>query len=293
MPIFTLSRRRNRKLRLSSCAAIAGLGMAVLILASAIAATRAAQSSPQDSSGIKLAEGEYSLIEEGSGGSFGPPNEEIYNFRETWTLFRADKSGYEVTGERQYESPQYTPRKEQFQVRLSRDFGLVSAKEYAKLRWRADTGPLGCEFQSKNLHCKFEAKDPKQALELDVPVKDPCGFLWPLSPFSFSSVVHAAEKSRSIPTRIQLISIEQPDAQNPVRPKVMDGEIHYLGREEITAAQQKWTADKFELHVATHPKLLMWMSREGILLLLHAADPSNSLPKEQLELIHYQKFQDF
>ncbi len=209
-------------------------------------------------------------------------------------LFSAsEKSTFEITGERRYESPQYTPHKEQFWVRLSRDFGLMEVKEFAKLRWLPGSGPLGCEFQRRNLHCKFEAKDPQQALELDVPVKDPCGFLWPLSPFSLSSVVHAAEKDRYIATPIQLISIEQPDAQNPVRPKVMDGEIHYLGREEITAAQQKWTADKFELHVATHPKLLMWMSREGILLLLHAADPSNSLPKEQLELIHYQRFQDF
>lgn len=255
--------------------------------------SRSAQSSPQDLKGSKLAEGEYSLIEEGSGGSFGPPNEEIYNFHETWTLFRTENSGYEVTGERQYESPQYTPHKEQFQVRLSRDFGLVAVKEFAKLRWLPGSGPLGCEFQRRNLHCIFEAKDPKQALQLDVPVKDPCGFLWPVSPFSLSSVVHAAEKDRYIATHIQLISMEQPDAQNPVRPKVMDGEIRYLGREEITAAQQKWTADKFELHVATHPKLLIWMSREGILLLFSPADPSKTLPKEQLELVRYQKFQDF
>ncbi len=294
-------------------AAIAWPGLAVLILVSATAgsgeswarklsehrsepfvkASRPAESSPQESKGSKVAEGEYTLIEEGSGGAVGPPNEEIFNFHETWTLRRADKNGFELTGERRFESPQYAPQREQFWVRLSRDFALVSVKEFAKLRWRPDSGPLSCEFQPGNLHCNFGSKDSKQAFELDVPVKDPCGFLWPVSPFSFSSVAHAAEKVRDVPTPVQLISMEQPDARNPVRPEVMDGEIRYLGREEITAALQKWNADKFELHVATHPKLLMWMSREGILLVLSPEHTTKNWPKEQLELVRFQKFQDF
>jgi hypothetical protein len=313
VPISFSVNGRNKQTRHFAWAAIAWPGLAVFILVLAIAgsgeswavklsdhlkepsvkASRSAESPPQDSKGSKVAEGEYRLVEEGSGGAFGPPNEEIFNFHETWTLRRAENRGFELTGERRFESPQYTPHKERFWVRLSRDFALVSVKEFAKLRWRPDSGPLSCDFQPRNLHCNFGSKDSKQAFELDVPVKDPCGFLWPVAPFSFSSVAHAAEKDRDIPTPVQLISMEQPDAQNPVRPKVMDGEIRYLGREEITAAQQKWKADKFELHVATHPKLLMWLSREGILLVLSPEHTNKNWPKEQLELVRFQKYQDF
>lgn len=37
----------------------------------------------------KVAQGEYVILEQANGGAFGPFGEEIYNFHETWTLWRA------------------------------------------------------------------------------------------------------------------------------------------------------------------------------------------------------------
>jgi len=315
VPVFSAPSEKFNRAKPVPWAAVAWIGLILLILAGADGGShglRAAklgdahgeftvsawpsQSSdlqPQDPNAAKVAEGEYVMIEEGSSGAVGPAGEEIFNFHETWTLWRAGKGDFELTGERQYDSPRYLPHNEKFWVLLSRDLALVSVKEFAKLRWRPDSGPLGCDFQPENLHCNFGAKDPKNAFQLDIPIKNPCGFLWPVSPFSFRSVGHAAEKSRGTRSPVQLISMEQPGPQNPVNPKLMDGSIRYLGREEITAARQKWNADKFELHVATHPRLLMWLTREGILLVLSPEHTSENWPKEQLELTRYQKFRDF
>ncbi|PYU29404.1 MAG: hypothetical protein DMG31_17770 [Acidobacteria bacterium] len=37
----------------------------------------------------KVAQGEYVILEQANGGAIGPFGEEIYNFHETWTLWRA------------------------------------------------------------------------------------------------------------------------------------------------------------------------------------------------------------
>jgi len=53
---------------------------------------------------VKVAEGEYRVIEEGDLG-VGPMETEIFHFRESWTLWRGQNGEYEVEGDRSYESP--------------------------------------------------------------------------------------------------------------------------------------------------------------------------------------------
>ena len=40
------------------------------------------------------------------------------------------------------------------------------------------------------------------------------------------------------PTSVQLLSIEQPSAGNPIFPMVRNGQLQYLGDEEIVVADQ-------------------------------------------------------
>jgi hypothetical protein len=62
----------------------------------------------------KVAQGEYVVFEGANGGAVGPFEEEVYNFHETWTLWRAAKGGYELEGERRFESPRAVIRTSRF-----------------------------------------------------------------------------------------------------------------------------------------------------------------------------------
>src|SRR5690242_2138721 len=52
----------------------------------------------------KLAEGEYAIVESSNNGAVGPFGEQIYDFHESWTMYRAAE-GYSVEGVRTYKSP--------------------------------------------------------------------------------------------------------------------------------------------------------------------------------------------
>jgi hypothetical protein len=73
----------------------------------------------------KVAGGEYAVFERAKGGAVGPFGEEVYNFRETWTLWRTPKGGCQVEGERRFESPTDVPHTSRFVAQLSRDLHLL------------------------------------------------------------------------------------------------------------------------------------------------------------------------
>lgn len=166
----------------------------------------------QQANRTKVAEGEYVIVEQGNSGAFGPFGEEVYDFHEIWTLWRVAKGRYEIEGERRFESPRDVPHVNRFLAELSRDLTVTRMTEFAKLKWRRDSGPLTCEFLPSELHCSSDSRDPKQAIELRIPMEHPFGILWPVSIFSLSSVTREAERDRNRMTPIQLITIEQPSS---------------------------------------------------------------------------------
>src|SRR6202162_5639169 len=122
--------------------------------------------SPQKAERIKLAEGEFAVYQRESGGAVGPFDTAVFNFHESWTLWRTGDSGYQVQGERRFESPKDVPYGNRFEVLLSQELRVTSVKEFARLRWRLDSGPLTCDFSTHELHCSSNAKDPQQAVEV-------------------------------------------------------------------------------------------------------------------------------
>jgi len=134
----------------------------------------------------KVAQGEYVVSEQANGGAVGPFGEEVYNFHETWVLWRDGDGRYEVEGERRFESPQGTPRSDRFVAELTRDLTITRVTDFSQLKWRRDSGPLTCEFLRSELHCSSNAKSAEEALELRIPMQKPFGLLWPISAFSLS-----------------------------------------------------------------------------------------------------------
>jgi len=241
----------------------------------------------------KVAEGEYAIFEGANGGGVGPFGEEIYNFHETWTLWRGANNKYEVEGERRFESPKDRAHSSRFLVQLSRDLTTTRVTEFARLKWRPDSGPLTCDFMARELHCSSNAKNRLNSIEVSLPMKQPFGLLWPISAFSLSGITRQAERSLNQPTTVQLASIEQPSADVPVSPMVLDGALRYLGEGNIDVAGQPQRAFKFSLKVVMNPELVLWTSPRGPLLQVVVQHAEPEWPEESLKLLHFQEWEAF
>lgn len=237
----------------------------------------------------KLAEGEYEVSARTREGAVGPFDLQVFDFRETWVLWRTEDGGYEVDGERRFESPKDRFHKDRFWLQLTRDWRLVTIKEFAKLRWRRDSGPLVCNFEVAAVHCTSNAKDPSQLVKLDVNLDHPFGFLWPISPFSLSSIAKAEERRVNEVMSVQLITIEEPSPEEPVSPTLIDGRLRYLGKVDVTLAGRKWRGDQFELEAVLHPKFRIVTAEEGFLLDLVVESPATGTPSAEMKLVRYQE----
>ncbi|MGB7025369.1 MAG: hypothetical protein WBD73_16380 [Candidatus Acidiferrales bacterium] len=246
----------------------------------------------ENSQRVRLAAGEYQILQGANSGGIGSYAPGVYNFRESWTLWRSADGSFDVEGEREYESPKDELHSNRFSVHLSPDFRTVGVKEFRKLRWKPDSGPLSCEFQPAEMVCTSSAKDPSQSVDLNVPMKDAYGFLWPISAFSLSNITRRAAKIHDELTPVQLVTVEEPSPRNPVFVSTLDGNLKYLAQEEITLAGKKWLADKFELKVPLHPAFIIWTSPEG-LLLRFAPESQGRQAAEGLQLVHFQQEVNF
>lgn len=242
---------------------------------------------------IKIAQGEYLILEQANGGAVGPFGEEIYDFHETWTLWRTATGGYEVEGERRFQSPKDANHADRFVAELSRDLTLDRVTEFARLKWRRDSGPLTCEFLRNALHCSSNGKNAAQALQVNIPMQHPFGLLWPISAFSLSGLTREAERDPHEVTHIQLVSIEQPSAEIPINPMVLDGELRYIGEEIVDVAGQPRRALKFSFKVVLSPELIIWTSPRGILLKVAVRQEGKDWPEESMKLIHFEEVAGF
>jgi hypothetical protein len=241
----------------------------------------------------KIAAGEYEVYEEANEGLVGPFGEEVRKFHESWTLWQNAKRGYEVEGERRFESLQKGPQSHTFKVELSRDFTVERVTEFTSLRYVADSGPLTCEFLPKEMHCSPGGKHPNPEKDWHLAAEHPYGLLWPISPFSLGGVTKESERDPAQATRVSLLTIEQPGASEPVSPMLLVGKLQYLGVEDIEAAGRTWRAYKFSIKVPLHPQYLVWTSPKGLLLALSVEHAHADWPKEGLRLARYESFMDY
>jgi len=253
-----------------------------------IASAQQAPSERSRESGIsgrtRVAEGEYKVLSQAGIGSFVPA---VYDFRETWTLWRLEDGTFEVGGTRSYRSPADEPHDDNFEARLSAGLSVTELKEFRRLRWRPDTGPLTCDFLPEKVACTANSKDKNQNLTLDVPVQVAAGLLWPISAFSLSSITRSASHDPKTITPVELLTFEEISGADPVFTTTLSGYLKYLGQEKLLVAGREWLADKFELKVATHPPFLLWTSSQGLLLAFTYAKGGDKLSQEGMMLASF------
>lgn len=240
----------------------------------------------------KIAEGEYAVIEQSNFGAIGPFGEEVFDFHETWTIWRTETGAYEVEGRRKFESPSDTPHDNHFLVHLTRDLTVIGFTEFAKLRWKPESGPLSCEFLPAELHC-FAGAPSAPDVELHTPMQRPFGLIWPISAFSLSGIARDSERDPNRPTEIELARIEQPDQENPVEVTILKGGLRYLGEERLDLAGQKWRAYKYSLRAALQPEFLIWISTKGLLLSVAVEHAHSNWREEGLKLVRFHQWAEF
>jgi len=247
----------------------------------------------QEEKRSQIAEGEYAIFEHYNSGSVGPFEQEVYNFKESWTLWRVEKGQYEVEGERRFESPKDESHSNRFIAQLTRDLTVIRVKEFAKLRWVADSGPLSCEFLPQRMECSSGGSDPKREIKVRVPLDRPYGLLWPISPFSFGGITRQVERDPAHATEVEFVRIEQPGMAEPVRADILEGPLLYLGEENIEAAGRKWRAHKFSLKVPLQRQYLIWTSPKGLLLFLAIEHEHQDWSEEGLRLTRFESTEEF
>jgi hypothetical protein len=286
-PTFTPSASGLRALIFCATLLSGLLGMAYegLVVAGPLAEQAAKQT--------KIAEGEYAIYESDNSGTAGPFQEEIYNFRESWTLWRVDNGEYRVEGVRRFESPKDEAHSNRFIVELTRDLTVIRMKEFAKLRWVADSGPLSCDFLPAQMNCSSGGSDSKREIKLRTPLEKPFALLWPISPFSFGGITRQVERDQARATQIDLVRIAQPSMANPVQAMILEGPLQYVGEEDIQMAGRKWRAHKFSLKVPQQPQYLIWTSPRGLLLALAIEHEHKEWPEEGLRLARFVSSSEF
>jgi hypothetical protein len=239
---------------------------------------------------VRVAEGEYKVLTEDGIGPFLPA---VYGFSESWTLWRLADGTFEVDGTRSYRSPSYESHSVHFLTRLSSDFRLVQLTEYRKLRWRHDSGPITCDFLPGKITCTSNAKDAAQNVNLDLPMKEPFGFIWPISVFSLGSVTRSAVHDPRKLTPVELVRVEEVSRADPALATILSGDMKYIGQEELLLAGRKWRADKFELKVPLHAAFSIWTSPEGLLLGFAPGNDIKMLSESGMQLVSFRQWQEF
>jgi len=247
----------------------------------------------QASERTRVAEGEYQVYRNADEGGIGPFNPAVYNFSESWTLWRLPDGSLDVEGERRYDSPQYEPHMDAFSVKLSSRFGVERITELKKLQWRPDSGPLTCDFQPRKLDCSSGAKNPQDNILLSLRLEPSYGVLWPLSAFSLSNITRLADRRSDHPIVVDMLTIDEPNKNNPVFATILEGSLRYAGNEQTRVAGQAWLADKFELKVPMYPPFMIWTSPQGLLLDFTEEDNQNRLTEHGMKLVRYKQFSGF
>ena len=238
----------------------------------------------------RVAEGEYKVLTENGIGPFAPA---VFGFSESWTLWRLPDGSLEVRGTRSYRSPSDEPHSSEFSVHLSQGFKVLGVKDYRKLRWRRDSGPLSCDFLKGKIACKSNARDPSQNVTLDLALDNAYGFMWPISAFSLGGITHSASHDPKIMTPVDLVRVEEASSADPIMATILSGHLKYLGLEELTLADRKWQADKFELKVPLHAPFLLWTSPQGLLLAFGPETKNKVLSGDSMVLIRFQQWIEF
>ena len=218
---------------------------------------------------IKVAEGKYELKK------LDGPIERT--FEEVWTLYKTDL-GYTLNEEWNVGEGQGQPANV---IDVSAEF--VPGLHPVKLQIGGDA--------ERSLHCALalgEFSCRSMGLEAKLPMNGVYDFFSP-SPWTLGSIVRRAKKVPGEVTPVQLVRMA---GMTPNGPKLhaFQGEVQYVGDDQIEIESVKYTASIFELKSpGAIPSMLLWLAPDGMVLALQ----DSTKAEQRMELTAYKKYGKF
>jgi len=77
----------------------------------------------------------------------------------------------------------------------------------------------------------------------------------------------------------------------PVLPMILDGELRYLGEENLEIAGLPQRAFKFSIKAALSPEIVVWTTTNGLLLAVSVEHGDKHWPEQAMKLLHFQEWQ--
>ena len=78
-----------------------------------------------------------------------------------------------------------------------------------------------------------------------------------------------------------------------MNPTIQEGELRYLGGENIDIAGHPHRAFKFSIKVALSSELIVWTSPKGLLLAVAIRHEGKDWPEESMKLVRLQEWAGF
>jgi hypothetical protein len=232
-------------------------------------ARRAAKAKPPAPAKIKVAEGKYELKK------LDGPIERT--FEEVWTLYKTDL-GYTLTEEWNVGEGQGQPANV---IDVSAEF--VSGLHPVRLQIGGDAErSLNCALALGEFSCR------SMGLEAKLPINGVYDFFSP-SPWTLGSIVRRAKKVPGQVTEVQLVRMAGMTSNGP-KLHAFQGEVQYVGDDQIEIGRVKYTASIFELKSSgAIPSMLLWLAPDGIVLALQ----DSTKAEQRMELTAYKKYGKF
>jgi hypothetical protein len=230
---------------------------------------RPAHGKPAVPATSKLAEGKYELKK-----LDGPVER---TFEEVWTLTKT-KLGYALQSEWKVGAGQGQPASV---IDVSVEFATGLHPVKLQIGGAADRS-LQCALALTEFTCR------SMGLESKVPISGVYDFFSP-SPWTLGSIVRRAKKVPGETTPVQLVRMAGMAEDGP-RLHVFQGEVQYVGDDQIEIGGVKYNAGIFELRSpGAIPGMLLWLSPDGIVLALQ----DSAKAEQRMELTEYTKYGRF
>jgi len=220
---------------------------------------------------LKVAEGEYRMRV-----ATGEANLDL---RETWTLSQRSDGSYRVES-----TMQFRIDKERMLLSSIIDF----SPGLRPVQWQAagwvpgmpkKPGTVTVQFDEKAVRWKFGTEQVTQEVE------GPYGFFGLPMPWFLSDIAQHAPRDPGKPASLRFVWMDD-SIDNPIDLLVAEGTVEFLGTERIKMAGRAWEARKFLVKPGELPSMVVWRSKEGVLLAVEDAKK----PEQRMELIRYKEY---
>ncbi len=229
--------------------------------------------------GKKVAEGAYELKAQTG------KNAATFGFSELWALWRLEDGTFKVEGKWRFERDmgERPPKDLGFLIRLSSEFHPSGLEITGVVPGTRLAGNFDCDLGPTEFLCAI--RTPKGSAEARLAVESPYDAFLPM-PWFLASVALRARRESGQATPVKLIFMDDGD---PIALSAFEGQVIYVGTEDLKIAGRTFRADKYELQAHPFPGFFLWLSPQGVLLAMQ----DSKKPQQRLELVKFKQYAEF